>query len=377
MIPSFALLAVTLAVAPPAELEVRVLPADRLDADSRAAWQTIRGGSTAFAGPYFHPGFAEAVAAVRDDVFVAVFSRDGEPVGFFPHQRDARGRGKPVGGPLSDFHGVVSAEPLGLDGGRLLAACGLRGFAFDHLVVGTEPAFTSGIAATAESRFLDLSDGFDAWFARVHKTRGSDVRDLGRKRRVLAREVGAVTFRRCGPDDEAFDALLRWKSEQYLRTGFTDVFGVAWTEALLRRLVANEGDGPAGDLTALYAGENLVAVHCGMRDGAVLHYWFPAYDRAFAKYSPGSLLLVEAARHGAADGLTRIDLGKGDERYKRAFGDGVDRVAEGLISASGWEGSSAKALSAGKRWVKRSPLCAPVRYSARLLKPWRERNRFG
>ncbi|MEM7810777.1 MAG: GNAT family N-acetyltransferase [Planctomycetota bacterium] len=354
---------------------VREIGAAELDADLRRSWQAVRESDPRFSSPYFHPEFTAAVADVRDDVRVAVCERDGRAVGFFPFQRDASGDGLPVGGRLCDFHGVVAADADVPSPGLLLSSCGLRTLRLENLVAEDRAGFDAHCLGTAETRHIDLAEGFDAWHARVRETRGSDIRELGRKRRRLERDVGKISFKLCAVDHEALATLIEWKSRQYERTGLSDVFGVDWTRRLLTRLLDGR-DGLSGCVTSLRAGGRLVAAQFGMLDASVWHYWFPAYDLEFAKYSPGSLLLMESARVGPVEGVRRIDLGRGDERYKSAFGDGVDRVAECVLTRNAWRGSSAKIVFAGKRWLRRSPWGAPVRYSARLLRPWRERNRF-
>jgi len=88
----------------------RVIAAHELDAGLVAAWRSIQEREPRFESPYFCPEFTRAVGAVRDDVRVVVIENDGRPAGFFPHQRAAWGRGSPVGGPVSDYHGVIAAS---------------------------------------------------------------------------------------------------------------------------------------------------------------------------------------------------------------------------------------------------------------------------
>jgi hypothetical protein len=62
----------------------------------------------ALVSPYLSPEFTQLMAAVRDDVFVAVLEQQGEAVGYFPYQRGALRIGKPVGGVMSG----VAVAPL-------------------------------------------------------------------------------------------------------------------------------------------------------------------------------------------------------------------------------------------------------------------------
>ena len=89
-----------------------------------------------------------------------------------------------------------------------------------------------------------------------------------------------------------------------------------------------------------------------MRSGGVLHVWFPTYDPALAKYSPGLVLWLELARAAADLGLWQFDLGKGQERYKTS-----------LQSAAGaWRGSVDRRLVAGslrRGWLAPANWFAP------------------
>ena len=95
----------------------------------------------------------------------------------------------------------------------------------------------------------------------------------------------------------------------------------------------------------------------GMRSPTVLHYWFPAYDVSYAKYSPGSLLLLDISRSAAALGLREIELGHGQEAYKVAATDRAIPIASGFMVGSAslrsrsstsprWDRSTIKNLAA-------------------------------
>src|SRR5678816_1993574 len=89
-----------------------------------------------------------------------------------------------------------------------------------------------------------------------------------------------------------------------------------WGRELVERIHSAHEAGFAGMLSLLYADDRLVAGHLGMRSRTVWHYWFPAYDAALAKYSPGLILLLKMAENAQSLGLRAIDLGKGLSQYK-------------------------------------------------------------
>ena len=296
----------------------RLIAAHELDAGLVAAWRSIQEREPRFESPYFCPEFTQAVGSVRDDVRVVAIENDGRPAGFFPHQRAAWGRGSPVGGALSDYHGVIAMPEAEWSVVELMRAAGLSVWSFDHLVDTTGRFAPYVTASAAASPQIDLAS-FEA------------PPDFARKARKLARELGELSFSLHAPGSAALERLFEWKSEQYRRTGLADAFGVRWTGELLRRLMGIEARGFAGTCSVLRAGDEIVAVHAGMRTRDVLHWWFPTYDSRYAAYSPGIILLLRMAETAAALGIGKIDLGKGDARYKRSLMTGTAPLREGCV----------------------------------------------
>ena len=295
----------------------RVIAAHELDAGLVATWRSIQEHEPRLESPYFCPEFTQAVGVVRRDVRVVVIENGGRPAGFFPYQRAAWGRGSPVGGPLSDYHGVIARADAEWSAVDLVRAAGLSVWSFDHLVDPTG-RFAPYATHAAASPQIDLGS-----FA--------PPSDFARKTRKLAREVGELTFSLHAPQSGALERVLEWKSQQYRRSGITDAFGVPWTRELLRRLMDIASPLFAGACSVLRAGDQIVAVHAGMRSRSVLHWWFPAYAVEHAAYSPGILLLLRIAGAAPALGIQRIDLGKGDERYKRNLMTGAAPLREGFV----------------------------------------------
>jgi CelD/BcsL family acetyltransferase involved in cellulose biosynthesis len=134
--------------------------------------------------------------------------------------------------------------------------------------------------------------------------------------------------------------------------------------------------GFAGILSALYVEDTLLAAHMGMRSERVWHYWFPAFNKAYAKYSPGLLLLLEMARAAPAMGIATIDLGAGTESYKARMGSGSIRVARGEIELP----SVAVALRQTQKLVERCavswPLAAATSTPRRVVRRFRKWARF-
>jgi len=352
-------------------MRIGILPARELTEEHILRWAELQELDPALASPYFRPEFTLAVASVREDVEVALIEDRGDLVGFFPYQRGAWNIGRPVGGRLSDFHGAILAPDVELDAGQLIQACGLAAWDFDHLPV-TQDAFAAYQQPTEGSQYLDLSQGFESYREERRAAGTSQVKDALKKGRLLERDVGPLRLVPYESDPRVFAQLLEWKSAQYLRTGYTNVFGFEWTVELLRRVVAEPSPEFRGALSALYAGDHLVAVDLALHAGPIRHSWFPAYDPEFSRYSPGCVLLVEIARAAESLGIRRIDLGKGDDTRKRCFASGVIPLAEGTVECQPLARLLRGSWRQTRDWVHSSPFVAPVKLAASLARPVRE-----
>jgi CelD/BcsL family acetyltransferase involved in cellulose biosynthesis len=330
-------------------MEVHVVPAGELTPGHLAAWDRIQRSDPTLHSPYFRAEFTQAVAARRGGVEVAVLNESGRHVGFLPYQRGRWGRGRPVGFPLNDFQGWIVMGEAALDPLGLLQACRLKSLRFDHWLA-SQVSWQPFHCVTARSSYIDLSAGFAAYQAARSAGGSEELKHVLRKERKCQREVGAVRVEHDSRSAELFEALVAWKTQQCRSTGVASALDVSWIRSLLFDLWQREDPALRGQLSALYIGDRLAAVHLGVRSFDVLHWWFPAYDAQFGKYSPGTMLLVEMTRAAESIGLRRIDLGKGEQEFKRNLMTGATLVAEGSVDTLSWS-----------RWMWRSWLTAKDR----------------
>jgi CelD/BcsL family acetyltransferase involved in cellulose biosynthesis len=342
---------------------VSVVRANELTTKQRLVWSELQEADPAVDSAFFRSEFTDLVSHTRDDIEVAVLDEGGAPVGFFPFCRKAGEIGQPVAGKLSEFEGLVVREGVHWSPEQLIRACGLKAWHFDHLVVTQKPFERHHWERTA-SPFMDLGKGFDAFVAQ-HRHRGSGVvTQIQRKARKMAKEVGPLRFEWDTAEPDAFEALRVWKSDQHRRTGVLQVLHVPWVLDMLERLWHARGEGFAGVLSALRAGDHLVAVHLGLRSATALHIWFPAFSLEFGRYSPGMILLLEIAREACSQGIRRIDFGPGSERYKSNLMSGALQVAQGSVDNR----PIARAIRRGWHETKKTIRSAPyLRPAATLL----------
>ncbi|MFT7642780.1 MAG: CelD/BcsL family acetyltransferase involved in cellulose biosynthesis, partial [Pirellulaceae bacterium] len=347
---------------------------DQLTSEHWDLWAHWQATNPELISPYFHPDFARAVGSVRDDVEVAVLSKAGETVGLFPYQRTKHHAAKPLGGRLSDYQAVIGDPELTFCARQLIRSCGLSVWDFDHVLTSQTP-FKEHTTVVDLSPYLDLSQGFENYQSRLSKTGASELKQTLRKSRKLEREVGKLRLEFAMVDDTVFKLMVQWKSAQYQETQITDVFSFPWTVKLLRRLLDFNSPQFAGALGVLYAGDDIVGVHMGMRSQRVLHWWFPTYNPQFAQYSPGRILLLHLAQSCHAEGIDRLDLGRGVVPYKKRAMSGATSVSQGTVELRPVHRMVREGWRVTREWLRNSPLRGPARIPARMfyrLREWME-----
>jgi CelD/BcsL family acetyltransferase involved in cellulose biosynthesis len=341
-------------------MKINVIPGRDLDDGLCRAWSDLLLTNPELTSPYFRPEFTAAVAAVRNNVEIAVIESNGEIAALLPFQRGSNGAGLPVGGVLSDYQAVICRPDFEFDARELVRGCGLAAWDFDHLLVSQKP-FQEFHRDTEDSPRMDLSRGYAA-YAMGRRVAGSEqIKKCANLTRRIEREIGPLRFTEQATDVSALEEVLSLKSRQFLETGKVDLFADAWIRALLKRIHAAPGEEFAGMLSTLHVGDRLVAGHFGMRSRTVWHYWFPAYDEALALYSPGLILLLKMAEHAPSLGLQIIDLGKGVSLYKQRLMSNAISLAAGSVELPSLLSFRRNANRKLRALVKNSPLAGPIR----------------
>ncbi|MFO0413669.1 MAG: GNAT family N-acetyltransferase [bacterium] len=310
-------------------LKVDIAAIETLGDAEWTTWRAMLAANPALASPYFRPEFARVAGRVCPGAGVAVFSRGGETVGFFPHPRRG-GAMQPLAAPMNDYHGIIAfpgeapsleaaAEGLGAARLNLTAWVGPTGLGEDRRTVQVE---------------LDES-GYDGWYAERRTSFGKFFKDKERARRSMEAELGPLRVEHGLRDPAMLDWLIDLKRDQYRRTGRHDIFACGWTADLLHALLKEEGEGLGASLAALWAGDRLTAVEYALHAGDQYHFWFPGYEPSLARCSPGILLSLDTMRLASAHGYRTFDFGFEGEHYKKYFCNGFRVVREAVVLKPG------------------------------------------
>jgi CelD/BcsL family acetyltransferase involved in cellulose biosynthesis len=342
-----------------------------LGAAELTAWRRVREADPALDSPFFHPAFAGAVHAVFGNVQVA--TDDDEDQVWFPVQVSRR-VARPVGWPGADFQGPIAAPSVRVDPLELVRGTGLRALQFDHLPE-RRAEFAQWVEERHPSPFIDVTGGLDGYLSRVSKAGRDKMSRVRRLTDKAGRELGEVRLVWDVQDPGLLDRLIEIKRNQYAATGAYDFFAMPRRRELVHQLAKTKVDGFAGILSAVYAGETLLAAHFGLRDGGVLDWWFPVFNRAHAELAPGWMLLRELIAAAPMTGLTRIDLGRGEEDFKRRAMTGSVSVCEGEVATDVLRKRLRLARRTAVRRLEPSRLGPPLRAAKNRVLRVREAHR--
>ncbi|MDB5692669.1 MAG: hypothetical protein JWO81_1732 [Alphaproteobacteria bacterium] len=305
-----------------------------------AEWRRLISTFPAFSSPFFSPGYSRLVGACADGVFAGLIRGDGRLLGIFPFELGEHAQARPVGSIFNDYQGVLIAPDTDWEVERLLRGLDLESFTFDHLLAMQAP-WTRYWHRRGVSWVIDLSNGFDAYRSLMRDNGHRLLDDLARRRNKIERELGLLSFSPHEHDHDLLDEMLAGKAAQWARSGWPDRFAAPWEQCLMHGLLDTNDRDFAGLLTVLRCAGRPIAMHLGMRSATVWHYWTTFYDREFARYSPGLLMLVEMAKSASGLGLRELDLGKEDFEYKRRLHTRTVPMAEGV--AAPWSNADTNA----------------------------------
>lgn len=314
---------------------------DALSSEQRAAWSRLQQSQLHLNQPFLSLEFAEAANEFRGAVEVLTASQTGQTVALLPFHRQGKNRAVPIAPGMNEYQAILREDSTEVDLPSWLSAASLKEFCFDHMRANERPF---GVAAhkTGPCPVADLSCGFEAYCSKLQQRGSRTMRETSRKRRKLEREVGEVRFQLASSNSGAFDALVRWKQAQHKSTNVYDTFSHQGVISFLDKIRRTETDNFTGALSALYAGDQLVAVHLGLRTSQIAHMWIPTYDKNFARFSPGAIMLAEMTKALAECGVQRLDFGPGSQRYKQSFSTDSYPVSIGEFVHSPYQ-----------RWLKR------------------------
>jgi CelD/BcsL family acetyltransferase involved in cellulose biosynthesis len=312
------------------------------------------------AGPFARPGWVDAWRAAFGG---------GEPATIAAHRDGCLSGLLPMVGRLGLLRSPTNAHtpafaPLAEDAAALGALAGA-------LVARRPPAFSIGfldqgepaVAAFADaarsagyavvvrpihaSPVLVLGD-VDRWEAQLPRRALADLR---RRMRRL-REAGEVSVTRAR-DPQTLDDVLELEARGWKGTRGTAITGDARLRTFYVRVAGWAAPRGGLRIAVLRLDGRPLAALLALEEAGVLHLLKAGYDPAFARFSPGQLLLQDVLREAFAARLQRVELHGADEPYKRLWTGAVRRRVALEAFAPTAPGRLAHAAATGGRSLAR------------------------
>lgn len=204
------------------------------------------------------------------------------------------------------------------------------------------------------------TDG-EAFFRSLNK-KGRNNHTRGK--RILGELGGEVRFRMVEPPEDPaalIDEIMVLKTA-WLRINDPTSPLLASDNTVLRSVLDSAWRSGMAKIFILECGERIAAASINFVYSGRMEAYFTAYDPAFERASPGTILIVDYARWSFDRGLTRVDFLRGEEPFKFRLAN-----AETLLNSfTGARTLLGQLAVSGHRWLARrrqrheTPVTAPA-----------------
>ncbi|WP_084639735.1 GNAT family N-acetyltransferase [Kaistia adipata] len=196
--------------------------------------------------------------------------------------------------------------------------------------------------------------------------------------------VGGSRLIRAGAQAEAeaiLEAYFAQKAEWFRGNGIADSFAEPGVADFFRALVARRWTGTGSTVLDLDAveidGKVRAILGSGTHAGRLSGYFMSVANDEWRRVSPGELMLFEVISASCERGLTSLDLGRGDERYKASWLDEIEPHVRAIIPVT-LMGTLAAALFRASDRIERAARDNPKLWQAlKRLRRWRRRAENG
>lgn len=250
-------------------------------------------------------------------------------------------------------------------------------------VIGVEPG--AGIDAALEAYGDPLKEEATgaptvtiehSWEQTYERNTTSKTRNLHRKRWRQLAAIGKLDVELARSRDELERALdealrlhrLRWQKRLDDVSDMMTARGAQFQHDVVRGLERTD----AARIVLLRLDGRAIAFHYYFVLAGTMFVHRLAFDPEFEKYSPGLLATLRAIELAAAEGVTRVDFGRGSERYKLQLADGVLPLRWGHCLRDGWRGrygaTSLELRHSLRTQLKRSSIVSSAYLTAKSLR---------
>ena len=217
---------------------------------------------------------------------------------------------------------------------------------------------------------LDVPESADEIFAEISREHRRKLRAEAKKFRTAFPDLEIVRF----PGGDRLEELIT-AAEQVAATTYQRALGAGFSDTrVIRELITLEAMRGWLRGYVLYVGSRPCAFWIGCAYNRVFLSEYLAHDPAYAKYSPGTFLLMQIIEEICRDDVIAIDFGIGDALYKRRFSN--RHWVENTVYLYGptWTGMRVKALRTMAVFIETTgKSLLGTKLSGRIKKLWRSR----
>jgi CelD/BcsL family acetyltransferase involved in cellulose biosynthesis len=212
--------------------------------------------------------------------------------------------------------------------------------------------------------FTPLKGNWDAFYA-ANRSSSSRSRDRTKRRRLA--EIGDLSFlhRETASDRLAtLDTLMAQKSLSFDRMGVSNLFARPGNLDFYRALITDPQSRALVHMSQFNCGSLAAAANLGLTfRGCYYHHLASHADGNMSRFGPGAAHLHDLLRYAIDRGFKIFDFTIGDERYKRDWCDGAQKLFDHL-SITTWRGALLYTPIFASNWLKRMIKQTPVLWKA-------------
>jgi CelD/BcsL family acetyltransferase involved in cellulose biosynthesis len=319
-------------------MQVTVVRPSELGRSEAEQWRAFQGSSLMLSHPFLSLSYARVWGTAKPGARVAVVEDSGRIEAFIPFEIGDGRIASPLGGAYTAVDGLVtSGAPLNMR--SVVRKANLRGWRFERAPVGQkalDPHRYTGPQHCRTVSYVDLSRGYDKYLSGLSDGTRKRIARTEAYRRALQRKLGSVSFEWSNPKPEYFDQLFQWKSDQFRNARETAENPAVMS--VLRELAFMDNDDCRGLIGVLSAGEQTAAMTMCLEGPGVIALYTLGYNPEFARFSAGTMQLLDLIRDAVTHGINMVDFGTDytvtENTYKDRFRNATYELTGGAVWAS-------------------------------------------
>jgi CelD/BcsL family acetyltransferase involved in cellulose biosynthesis len=329
-------------------MECEIVNAATLSREHQERWSSIVRKLPSFDAPPFYPEFICCLATHIPFCKVAVLS-DGAGVFGYLAFSEVPGTKIARSIPMCDYEPIIVEPGRSVGVRELIHAMGYRSWQFQSVLTDQLSFAAATRISTSRSPRAVLTDGFEAYRSKLNAA-GKSAGNIQTKIRLLERDRGPIKLVHGLTDEAVVARLLQLKAHKYASGESFPPF----VHDILIHFLRQATGRLTGNVSMLMAGDQEVASLYWLKADRLLYYWFPTYDPAMRRYSPGLLLVWSLLIDLRSLDCDSIDFGPGGEPYKEYFANAHLTVYSGDVNANAMIAAAYRAYDRLERTVRSS-----------------------